>query len=78
VKDRNTRKKVLDAHKELKNTQINHIKTTLRKRNLIKIGSNAPNDVIRQMYEASSLCGDINNTNIDTLLHNISKEDKEL
>ena len=42
------------------------------------MGSNAPNDVIRKIYETSMLAGEITNTNIDTLLHNFVKEDKEL
>lgn len=78
IKDRRTRNKILNAQKELKRKNINDIKTYLREHNLIKTGSNAPNDVLRKLYESSMLAGEITNSNPDTLLHNFSKDDKEL
>ena len=78
MKDRGTRKKVLTAHRELKKKSINDIKSYLRDHNLIKVGSNAPNDVVRKIYESSMLAGEITNSNTDTLLHNLMKDDKEL
>lgn len=78
IKDRGTRKQVLYAHRELKKKSINDIKSYLKDHNLIKIGSTAPNDVIRKLYESSMLAGEITNSNTDTLIHNLMKDDKEL
>lgn len=78
IKDRGTRKQVLSAQKDLKRKNINDIKIYLKDHNLIKTGSNAPNDVLRKLYESAMLTGEITNSNVDTLLHNFSKEDKKL
>jgi hypothetical protein len=70
IKDRFTRKKILYAQKELKKKPIQDVKKYLREHNLIKIGTNAPNDVIRKIYESAMLTGEITNNNEEILLHN--------
>jgi hypothetical protein len=77
LKDRNTRKQIQHEHKELKRKSIKDMKKYLRDHNIIRIGSNSPNEVIRQMYESSILAGDIVNHNKDTLLHNLSMNEDE-
>ena len=75
LKDKNTRKNVLNAQKDLRDKSVNDVKTYLRQHNLIKIGSNAPNDVIRKIYESAMLAGEVTNNNKDTMIHNFIKED---
>ena len=70
IKDRKTRKRVQDEHSQLKQNDINKIKQYLKKQNLLKAGSSAPNDVLKQMYEQSILSGDITNRNENNLVHN--------
>lgn len=78
IKDRSTRRQVLHAQKDLKRKSINDVKAYLREHNLIKVGSTTPNDIMRKMYESAMLAGEIKNSNVDTLLHNFSKEEREL
>ena len=77
IKDKNTRKNVINAHKELKKKNINDVKRYLKEHGLIKTGSNAPNDVIRKIYESSMLTGDVINKNKETLLHNFLNDTSE-
>ena len=74
IKNNNTRRNVIDKMKELRHVPLKQIKEGLQKSNLIKCGSNAPNDVLRKMYESSMLAGDIVNVNKDLILHNLANE----
>ena len=59
----------------LKQTPIEEIRKTLLKQGFIKIGSSAPNDVLRKMYESIQMIGgNINNHNADNLLYNFFNE----
>jgi hypothetical protein len=70
IKDRKTRKLVQHEHGLLKQKKLPEIKNYLRNKNLLKSSSNAPNDVLREIYEQSILAGDLENKTADTLLHN--------
>lgn len=70
IKNTKTRKKAYEEQKELHKTPISEVKDYLRKHELLKVGSAAPTDVIRAMYENSVLAGDIHNKNSDVLVHN--------
>jgi hypothetical protein len=74
LKDVNSRKNVLKAQRELKKKSIGDVKQYLRDHNLIRVGSNAPSDVLRKLYESAMMSGEITNNNQDTLLNNLLKE----
>ena len=70
IKNNATRRKIKREHGLLKQKPLNEIKKYLYDKNLIKIGSTAPNDVLRILYEQSILAGDITNVEPATQLHN--------
>ena len=70
LKNRETQKNVKAEVSSLKNKSIQEIKDYLRKKNLIKLGSESPTDVLRKLYEDSILSGDVENDNSENLLHN--------
>jgi hypothetical protein len=70
IKNNATRRKVKREHGLLKQKSIIEIKKHLYDKNLLKIGSTAPNDVLRTLYEQSILAGDVTNTANDVQIHN--------
>ena len=78
IKNVNTRKMIISAHKDLKKTNINEVRNHLKNNGLLKVGTTAPIDVLRQTYEASILAGNINNKNDETLYHNFVNDTKEI
>lgn len=70
IKNNQTQKNVKREITGLKQKSIQEIKNYLRSKNLIKAGSEAPNDVLRKLYEDSLLSGEVKNINSDNLLYN--------
>jgi len=66
-----TIKKIIEEQKmQLKKKHIHIVKKNLRFRGLIRIGTAAPEDVIRTMYEDAAAAGDIFNRSPEVLLYN--------
>ena len=70
IKNRKTRKKIKNDTLKLKKKSLSEIKQYLRIHNLIKIGSNAPESVLRETFENAFLSGNIYNKNANNLIHN--------
>jgi len=75
VKSGKTRKRIKEEFKVLHSKCILEVKRYLRKHNLIKAGTAAPENILRKLFEDSFLAGDIYNKNADILLHNYMQED---
>jgi len=74
IKDKNTYKQIDKEEKQIDKQSISEIREYLIKRNLYKIGSSAPDDVLREIYKNAFLTGNIENKNSDTLIHNYLNE----
>uniref|UniRef100_A0A6C0JQY9 Uncharacterized protein n=1 Tax=viral metagenome TaxID=1070528 RepID=A0A6C0JQY9_9ZZZZ len=71
VSNKTIRNNITTKSQLLKQTPLVEVKKHLIKCGLIKVGTIAPNDVLRKMYESSVLmCGELYNHNPDNLLHN--------
>ena len=78
IKNGETRRNIQKEQGLLKKKSINEIKKYLYDKKLLKVGSDAPPDVLRNMYENAIMSGDVNNINGEVLLHNfISSNDKD-
>ena len=70
IKNNDTRRKVQEECGLLKREPIIDVRNYLHDHGLLKVGSDAPPDVIRNMYESAKLTGDVNNVNKNVILHN--------
>ena len=71
ISNKTVRNDISTKSQILKQMHISDIKKYLLKHGFIKVGSSAPNDVLRKMYESAiMICGEIQNHNPDNLLYN--------
>jgi hypothetical protein len=70
LKNKQTQRHIQSQHLSLKQKTIGEIRKYLYDHHLLKIGSNAPPDVLRRMYEDAILTGEVKNTNDGIMLHN--------
>ena len=73
-----TRKKIIHNREKLKKDKLTTIKNYLKKNNLIKYGTSAPSNLLKELYESSNICGEIYNTNGKTLIHNYNSDDLDI
>ena len=78
IKNNETRRQVQEEHGQLKREPIIAVRKYLHDHGLLKVGSDAPPDVLRNMYETAKLTGEVNNVNKHVILHNfIATADKD-
>jgi len=75
IKNASTRKMITDEYKKLKKINISEVKTQLKNNGLLKVGSTAPADILRQTYESSVLAGLVKNDSEGTTYHNFMNEE---
>ena len=79
ISNKTIRKNVLTKTHLLHQVPINDVKKYLVKKGFIRVGTPAPTDVLRKMYESALLmCGEIENHNPDNLLYNFINAEHEL
>jgi hypothetical protein len=77
ISNKTIRNNISNKTQMLKQIPMQEIKRELIKKGFIRVGSIAPNDVLRKMYESVSLiCGEIQNHNPDNLLYNFFNGEK--
>lgn len=78
ISNKTIRNKVVNQKQQLKKVSIRDVRKYLIKQGFIKVGSDTPSDVLREMYESALLmCGEVKNNNVDTLLHNFIHNNNE-
>jgi hypothetical protein len=73
IKSNKTRKMHDDIKINIKKTSLSTLKNHLKKNNLIKFGTTAPSELLREMYENVKMCGEISNNNSANILHNFKQ-----
>lgn len=70
IKNRQTQHNIEKKRNEMRHIPLHTIKARLHKKNLLKVGSIAPPDILRELYENAVFAGDIENDGEGILLHN--------
>jgi len=70
IKDKSTYDGITKDVEKLKKHSMNKIRNFLRTKRLYKVGSTAPDDILRETYINVCLTGDVENKSSDTLIHN--------
>lgn len=70
IKDIDSKNKIIEETNSLVNVPIKEVKKYLYDRSFIKVGSTAPDTIIRKMYESCILSGNVKNENSENLIHN--------
>jgi hypothetical protein len=78
VSNKTIRKNISKQAEELKQTSIKDVRKYLIKNGFIRVGSTAPNDVLRKMYESAKMIGgEIHNHNPENLLYNYLNDENK-
>jgi len=70
IKNVQTQRNVEKKRNEMRHIPLDTIISRLHKKRLLKVGSTAPPDILREMYESAVMAGDIENEGNDIALHN--------
>ena len=72
IKNSDKNRRIKEEENIIKNKPMLEVKSYLFGKNMIKIGTNAPDVILRKMYETSILAGDVTNRNPKIRLHNFT------
>ena len=81
IRGKKSRRKIKKQIKDYGTESITEIKNFLYNNSLIKCGTSAPNDVLRELYKSAKLAGKVKNSNGEVLVHNYfnnSEKNQEL
>jgi hypothetical protein len=78
IKNRQTQHSIEKKRKELRHIPLRTITARLHKKNLLKVGSTAPPDILRELYENAVFAGDIENDGDGILLHNFLSTNEQI
>ena len=75
INNKTVRRETEKKCRTLKNKKLSTMKTELRRKGLLRVGSTAPQNIIREIYVASNLAGEVTNKGGGVILHNYLKKD---